>query len=214
MPLLYRWNEDGGLWGIWEVTETPEELEGMLCDKSLFASELEPVRSQKRRLELLGARVLLKTLSGGEKRVLHAPSGKPFLEGDRRRITISHTNGYVAVGIHGSASPGIDVERFGEKVRKVMPRFVRDDEMPDRKLMDDREYLCQLLLHWSAKETMYKVLEQEEVDFIQHLRVRPFRLASKGEIAGEEYRTGGREVFRLRYFIHPDFVCTFCVRPD
>ena len=29
MPLLYRWNEDGGLWGIWEVTETPEELEGI-----------------------------------------------------------------------------------------------------------------------------------------------------------------------------------------
>lgn len=212
MPLFGRWSEEGGLWGIWKVTETAGELENMLCRKSFFMPELESVKAPKRRLEMLATRVLLKTLLGEEKRMAHLPSGRPCLEDDGRQITVSHTGGYVAVGIHEESLPGIDIEHVGERVRKVASRFVRPDEMPGVERMDGNESLYRLLLHWSAKESMYKVMELDEVDFCRHLRVRPFPFAEKGTFVGEEFRSEERRSFRIHYFIHPDFVCTYCVR--
>ena len=37
-----------------------------------------------------------------------------------------------------------------------------------------------LLLHWSAKEALFKLMGVEEVDFIRHLRIFPFSLSEKG----------------------------------
>lgn len=160
----------------------------------------------------LGVCVLLKDLLGEEKRILHEDSGKPFLEGDPRRITISHTKGYVAVGIHGEAVPGMDIEQVGEKVRRVASRFIRADEMPGREQMTGEESLFQLLLHWSAKETLYKLLGCLDVDFRTHLRIRPFKLSPEGEFVGEEFCSAAGTSCLIHYFVHPDFVCTYCVR--
>lgn len=212
MPLLRRWEKDGGLWGIWHVTETEEGLMALLADKSLFADRLASIKVPKRRLEILGVCVLLKDLLGEEKRILHEDSGKPFLEGDPRRITISHTKGYVAVGIHGEAVPGMDIEQVGEKVRRVASRFIRADEMPGREQMTGEESLFQLLLHWSAKETLYKLLGCLDVDFRTHLRIRPFKLSPEGEFVGEEFCSAAGTSCLIHYFVHPDFVCTYCVR--
>lgn len=43
-------------------------------------------------------------------------------------ISISHTNGYVAVALHPTEEVGIDIERYGVRVRRVVSRFVRPDE--------------------------------------------------------------------------------------
>ena len=181
MPLLKTWTEENGRWGIWQVTET------------------------------LAVRVLLKTMLGKEVRIGHETSGKPFLTGGEYHVSISHTKGYVAVGLHESAQSGIDIEAYGERVRKVESRFVREDEMPERARMESREELYQLLLHWSAKETMYKVLDMAEVDFLQHLKVCPFKLSSSGTFTGESYRKADKARFLIHYLIHPEFVCTYCL---
>ena len=34
--------------------------------------------------------------------------------------------------------------------------------------LSPEEMLSQLLIHWSAKETLYKVLGCQEVDFVEH----------------------------------------------
>lgn len=213
MPLLKTWKEDNGRWGIWQVTETIEELCACLSD-NVVRQELEHVKASSRKMEYLAVRVLLKTMLGKEVRIGHELSGKPFLTGGEYHVSISHTKGYVAVGLHKSVQPGIDIEAYGERVRKVEARFVREDEMPERTRMESREELYQLLLHWSAKETMYKVLDMEEVDFLQHLKVCPFKLSPFGTFAGESYREADKVRFLIQYLIHPDFVCTYCLKRD
>lgn len=208
MPLWKTWEEEEGRWGIWQVTETPEELRACLSDTRV-QEELDRLRAPSRKLEYLAVRVLLKALCGKEVRIGHEPSGKPFLREDSRRISISHTRNYVAVGLHATASPGIDIEWYGERVRKVVSRFVRDDEMPDRENMEPQEELYQLLLHWSAKETMFKMLDCAEVDFLAHLKVEPFKLAASGTFRGEFSRPDSSRHFMIHYLIHPEFVCTY-----
>ena len=131
MPLLKTWTEENGRWGIWQVTETLEELYACLSD-DVVRQELERLKAPSRKMEYLAVRVLLKTMLGKEVRIGHEPSGKPFLTGGEYHVSISHTKGYVAVGLHESAQPGIDIEAYGERVRKVESRFVREDEMPER----------------------------------------------------------------------------------
>lgn len=58
-----------------------------------------------------------------------------------------------------ASAVGIDIERYSSRVDRVASRFLRDDEvvLPFR-----GETLWSLLLHWSAKETVYKCMENPD----------------------------------------------------
>lgn len=213
MPLFRKWNDRGGLWGVWKVTESLEELRMLLAASLPYDEELEALKSPSRRMEYVAVRVLLKELLGREVRILHESSGKPFLEDGSCKITVSHTKGYVAVGLHGSSEPGMDIEQRTGKVCRVRSRFVRSDEMQATANASAADKLSWLLLHWSAKETLYKLINREEVDFLKHMRVSAFSLQLSGTFEAEEYRTPQRCVFMVSYWLHPDFVCTWSVAP-
>ena len=207
MPLLKTWTEENGRWGIWQVTETLEELYACLSD-DVVRQELERLKAPSRKMEYLAVRVLLKTMLGKEARIGHEPSGKPFLTGGEYHVSISHTKGYVAVGLHESAQPGIDIEAYGERVRKVESRFVREDEMPERARMESREELYQLLLHWSAKETIFKCMKNADAD-LRKLCLSHFIPQKEGTFQVREYATEGQSLFSLGYRICEDFVLTW-----
>lgn len=122
MPLFRQWNtEGGGVWGIWKVTESFTELRDQLSAVLPYDEELQAMKSASRRMEYVAVRVLLKTLLGKEYSILHYPSGKPFLENETLRISISHTKGYVAVGVHARQEVGIDIEQRTEKFVRSVP---------------------------------------------------------------------------------------------
>lgn len=210
MPLLRKWEDGGAVWAIWKVTEGIDELLERFSDGAVWRKEVRQIRSASRQLECTAVRVLLKELTGSELDILHYPSGRPYIAGFPFHITVSHTKGYVAVGYHPFLRIGIDIEYYSERVRKVVSRFVRPDEMPERERNEDSpSCLYKLLLHWSAKETIYKIMDCEEVDFLEHLRIRPFALQDKGSLVGEECRTDDLQTFSVRYMIHSGFVCTW-----
>jgi 4'-phosphopantetheinyl transferase EntD len=103
----------------------------------------------------------------------------------------------------------MDIEQYGTRVRKVASRFIRSDE--ESTMMEGDEVYA-LLLHWSAKEALFKLMGVEEVDFIRHLRIFPFSLSEEGEFEACEYRTGRQERYRVRYVTHPDFVLTWIIK--
>ena len=115
----------------------------------------------------------------------------------------------VAVALHSSCEVGMDIEQYGTRVRKVASRFIRSDEEP---AMMEGDEVYALLLHWSAKEALFKLMGVEEVDFIRHLRIFPFSLSEEGEFEACEYRTGRQERYRVRYVTHPDFVLTWIIK--
>ena len=103
----------------------------------------------------------------------------------------------------------MDIEQYGTRVRKVASRFICSDEEP---AMMEGDEVYALLLHWSAKEALFKLMGVEEVDFIRHLRIFPFSLSEEGEFEACEYRTGRQERYRVRYVTHPDFVLTWIIK--
>jgi phosphopantetheinyl transferase len=206
MP-IYRTYKQGNLTvGVWKVDETVEQLRSMFHQFSIYEEGFARFSSEKRKQEWLAVRVLLKELCGEEKRIAYMPSGKPYLEDGSMHVSFSHTHGYVAVALHPFAEVGIDIEQYGTRVRRVASRFVREDE---RVSIEAGDEVYALLLHWSAKETMFKLMEDEAVDFIKHLRILPFEPQESGKFEAYEKRSGQDRNFLIHYDTHPDYVLTY-----
>lgn len=206
MPLLLKHNDVDSLWGVWQMGESHEELCALLPPAMVAEAESRFLAPHRRR-EWLSVRALLRELAGGDCEILYQPSGKPYLSDASTFISISHTRGYVAV-ILGQKPVGIDIEQYGPRVHKVASRFMRADESAMPFEGDDT---WSLLLHWSAKETMFKCLDSEAVDFQEHLRIFPFTPVRQGVFHAREYKTASRRTFFIHYLLHPDFVLTWQV---
>ena len=195
-------------WAVWKVEESLEALLALLPDARRVCCEQELLQfaSERRKIEWLSVRVLLYFMLKEDKQIGYSSEGKPFLTDDSFFISISHTKGYVAVvlGLPGR-EVGIDIEQYGERVRKVAHKFMREDEQPSVFRGTDT---WSLLLHWSAKETMFKCLNASEVDFRGHMRILPFAVNESGVFSAEEYRTVEKRRFTIHYYLFPDFVLT------
>lgn len=207
MPLVYREDCAHGVWGIWKMDEeTDANFEPTLGAPLVAAIRQQFPNSPHRRMERLCTRALLQQLTGLTGVDYH-PSGSPFLTGDSRHISISHTKGYAAV-IVSTERTGIDIERYSDRVTRVAPRFMRSDEQALPYLGTD---VWSLLLHWSAKETLYKFLDTEGTDLKEHLRISPFAPQPQGIMQAQEYRTPQCQTLHVGYRIYPDFVLTMIV---
>lgn len=157
-------DELSGAWGgIWDVTESEDDLRRLLPSDSPYLSELDKFKLPKRRLEFLAARVLVETLMPDAPRIVYRPTGKPYFESVCRKLSISHTSHYVAVLFSNAAEVGIDIEAVSDRVMKVRNRIVSQREHADT--------LYEILLHWSAKETAFKILDVEGLDFCENFCV-------------------------------------------
>ena len=195
-------------WAVWKVEESLEALLALLPDARRVCCEQELLQfaSERRKIEWLSVRVLLYFMLKEDKQIGYSSEGKPFLTDDSFFISISHTKGYVAIvlGLPGR-EVGVDIEQYGERVRKVAHKFMREDEQPSVFRGTDT---WSLLLHWSAKETMFKCLNASEVDFRGHMRILPFAVNESGVFSAEEYRTVEKRRFTIHYYLFPDFVLT------
>lgn len=206
MPIYRTYKQGDLLVGVWKVDETVEQLRSMFHQFSIYEEGFMRFSTEKRKQEWLAVRVLLKELCGEEKKIAYLPSGKPYLEDGSAFISFSHTLGYVAVALHPSAEVGVDIEQYGTRVQRVAARFIREDEKVS---VESGDEIYALLLHWSAKETMFKLMKDEAVDFINHLHILPFAPKESGTFHACEYRSGQGQKFLIHYDTHPDYVLTF-----
>lgn len=186
--------------GVWKIEETCEEFLSSLVHYE-WVQVIESIKSESRVLEILATRILLKELTGEEREVRYTPSGKPYLADSSYHISVSHTRGYVAVAIDKEHPLGLDIEQITEKIRRVQSRVVSAEEY-----IDPNNELIHLLLHWSAKEAMFKYIDADGVDFLKHLFVDKFIPQSKGEFEASEKRTENGTNFRAYYRVEENFV--------
>lgn len=204
--LIRREHTDGGgLLGIWKMDESREELLQLLPApmRSKAVEHLKDIRSERRTIEWLSTRILLFMLLDEEKTILNRVDGKPYLEDETYHISISHTNDYAAIFLHKTNPVGIDIEIRSERVGKVAEKFIAEEEY-----IDPSQKTVHQLLHWSAKESLFKLMEESEIHFRHHLHIHPFNPALKGIITATETKTDRNRTFNIHYEVHPDYVLT------
>ena len=206
--LYFTKRYEGWRIAIWHVTETIDELYALLPDDDAVRQEAEKrFRAPGRILEWVAVRVLLYDMLDRQVPILYRRNGAPFLpDYEHLDISISHTKGYVAVALAEEGEIGIDIEQKSEKVMRVKSRYVREDERA--------ETLDQMLLHWSAKETAFKMLNRDKVDFLKHFHILPFDIDEtlEGHFSLQEFKTGEQRMFQIHYKLFPDFALTYSHR--
>lgn len=196
------------IWGVRSITGTSEELLSKLEKKELYRPVLSRIKLEKRKKEWLSVRLLLKELLGEEKEIEYNNAGRPFFRDRSFHISISHTAGYVAVILNPNHPVGIDVEQITEQVVSLQERFLSEKE---RSRISKGKELIHLLLHWSAKETMFKALGEEEVIFKEHLHINPFdpQVGILSTFSSFESRTYRKTEFLIHYMVDSEYVLTF-----
>ena len=196
------------IWGVREIAGTSEELLSKLDEKELYLPVINRIKLEKRKREWLAVRILLKELLGEEKEVEYDASGKPFFKDNSYHISISHTAGYVAVILNPEHPVGIDIEQITNQVERIRDRFLTEEE--NIHISKENE-LIHLLLHWSAKETVFKALGNSNVTFNEQLHIRTFspKIGLLETFSAYETRTKQKKEFIVSYIVNSEYVLTF-----
>jgi phosphopantetheinyl transferase len=201
--------ENGATIGIWKIEENVEDLLSFFSEKqSEYRTEISRFQYPKRKLEFLAVRLLLKEFTGNENGICYNSNRIPSLVDDKFKISISHTDGYASVIMHPSANVGVDIEQKRDKIVRLKHKFLGQDELEN---IDRENELEHLLLHWSAKETMFKMMGEMDVDFISHLHISPFFPFKEGTIDSFETKSEKQQRFSLNYKVHDDYVLVWGV---
>lgn len=178
---------------IWQITERTEDwaVPAFL--------DLSAVSSAARRCETLAVYALLDYMLGCNDLLIgHDKSGKPVLPG--WEISVSHTKGWAALILSKTKRVAVDIEYMSDRVSRVADRFIRSDENSDG--------LHVQLVNWSAKETVYKFLHEENLQYFE-MRLRPYCLDVQGRVEVEDLKNA--KTVGVDYEINSDYVLTYAV---
>jgi phosphopantetheinyl transferase len=195
--------------GIAPLKNDSESLLAQLENKDLYLPFIERMPENRKR-EWLSVRILLKEMSGEEKQILYSESGKPYLVDRSFYISISHTKGYATIILDREKPTAIDIEQISPRIEKVENRFINEIE---EKNLSSQNRIIHLLLHWSAKESMFKILDTTNIQFKTQLHIHPFEpvINEWSEFTALKTGTQSNRSFHVGYFVHNDYVLTYLV---
>lgn len=190
--------EDRTRIGVWQVTETEEELRALSSTPTDEMEEISYIKSEKLRKQKLAVRALLNEMFEDKVYLSHHDNGKPYIENSVTNISITHTEKYVAVILNDNEDVGIDIESLDRDFSAVEKKALSEDEIDD--LEDDEKRNEQLAIYWCAKEAIYKKISQYGIDFSEQIEVEEFRYKGEGELeATFTHKDGHEEELELGY---------------
>lgn len=143
--------------GIWAISESSDDFWALSPYVESSRSEFNALyKSEQRKCEVLAVRLLIKEIIGDNVQLLHQDNGKPYLSSGMN-ISISHTRGFAVIIVSHSKQVSVDIEYFSNRIERIRSKFMRDDENASSQV--------KLLMHWCAKETMYKLFPEDNLTF-------------------------------------------------
>ena len=196
MPLFkIKKAENGEKLGIWQMTESVDELLKMKSFSKKDMVVLNTFSYENRKKEWLTSRILAEKLSGKNTKIAYDKHNKPILKGSKNHISISHSNSLLAV-IIDTKETGIDIELVKPAVIRIKQKFMNEDELSRLEKTNLKE---KLTLCWCVKESLYKYYGKKKLIFKKHLIVEPFSYNKKGAIAALLDHGSMKKRFELNY---------------
>ena len=90
------------------------------------------------------------------------------------------------------------------KIIKVAPRFIHENEISDPKKLNDIKYITQI---WTAKEALYKIFRKKGIHFKSQLLVDKFDSLVSNDGIGTIFYNGKT----YKYSLHFRYFSNFCL---
>jgi 4'-phosphopantetheinyl transferase EntD len=157
---------------VWKIEEDLDFYEKNVLLSFIDQRIFEETSHPEKKLEFMAGRMLCKTvlnqLKISDQPIFRNEYGKPQIPDSAYDISLSHTENYIALTIGHKLNVGIDIEKPKAKMAKVAPRLFTEKEMDY--CQNNLVYFSKV---WSAKEVLYKLFMKRELDFREHLSVKP-----------------------------------------
>lgn len=165
MPLLKQiWFGSDTALQLWTLTEDSDSLSKLVTLHNIELQLFNRISNETRKAEFLVARILLRNVFP-DSHIEYSIQGAPVIVPSDVHVSISHTTGMVCL-LHSIYPCGIDVEQIGTRALRLTKRFVSHSEAS---LIGEEFPARDATLIWSVKETLYKLLRKEGVDFATQL---------------------------------------------
>ncbi|HTM66628.1 MAG TPA: 4'-phosphopantetheinyl transferase superfamily protein [Flavipsychrobacter sp.] len=203
MPLYREWSSDQySLAAIWEI----KEPESFFIERTGVTSD---IKSEKRRLEHLAGRFLLKHLKREFPLLNIKPDehDKPRVDNNQFYFSISHSFPYVAAVVSPDVECGIDIQVWHARMQQLQHKFLTKKEQLF--FQNDPQLIT---LAWCAKEAVYKWQGRRGVDFIEHLPISQVEEESnERNIIFDLQLTLPQLAVTTKGFINQVFACSYVI---
>ena len=184
--------------GVWKITESEAELRTMTSIPSDELEEISYIKNESLRKQRLAVRALLDAMFEEKVYLSHHDNGKPYIENNAINISITHTDQYVAVILNEEDEVGIDCESLNRDFSAFEKKALSDEEIGD---LEDEQKNEQLAIYWCAKEAIFKLTSQYDVDFAEQIQIDGFRYRNEGELSATfTDKDGYEQELNLYYF--------------
>lgn len=207
MPLFKKIPIHKGLIGLWKFSETSADLAHGFSDEELTDPTFLKYTHEKRKVEWLTTRVLIRQLLGSDFSVSYLESGKPILKHEKfKNISISHSRDFAAVILHENLNVGIDVEETTRDFNRIARRYLSDNELIHAE--KNPRLKC---LYWCAKEAIFKLVPEEGVEFRQQIEMIPGNSKLENQVSGKFISGNVHSIYQLQYQYFSDHCLVWVV---
>ena len=144
-------------------------------DLSIFNSQEQAkyngYKSIKRQLEFFYTRILWNAFHHPDN-ILYRTTGKPTIS--KGYLSISHSNQAIVIAYSPVQELGVDIEPVSEKIKRVRHKFMHPDET--------FETLEDLTKAWCIKEAVYKLMDMDDVFFMDNIYLESVTTNNKATI--------------------------------
>lgn len=197
-----------GIIGIWELSESAEQLITKFRFLRIEKEEFNKLNIEKRKIEYLAIRLLLEKMLGRKEQLNYGKKGNPLIKDSILHISISHS-AELAVVFISEKSAGIDAENIFRNTYRVARRYLSDPEY--QTAMSSKHPALSRIMYWSAKEAIFKCTPEQEISFTEQIKIFPFNIKNEGEISGRLETKEKRRNFDCRYLFYGNNVIVYCV---
>ncbi len=164
-------------------------------------SAFHSIKNEKRKKEWLGVRILFDQMVDNYEQIKYDKYGRPYPEGEEY-ISISHSNGLVALIVSKIPKPGIDIELVSEKIARVALKFLTKEEVDE---CDESEKIKHIYLNWCGKETLYKIHSKGNLNFVENLKIKHSKIKDEGILKSTIITNEISSEYSLNYkFLKPE----------
>ncbi len=189
---------------IWKVEESFETLSEGIDLTSGCNERVKGMKSEIHRRGFMSIRHLLALAGYVDNDLFYDGQGKPHLK-DGKNISITHSFNFTAI-IVSEEKVGIDIEMQRDKILKIAQKFTPLEEY--HTVANEEALIRKLTIVWGGKESIYKLMAEPGLGFLQHINITNFDFESS-KTTGKVTFLGNITYYDLDFLEFEGFTCVY-----
>jgi len=189
---------------IWKVEESLEWLSKGIDLTPHCQKRVDGMKSEIHRRGFMSIRHLMAEAGYVDADLYYDELGKPHLTDDKF-ISITHSYNFTGIVI-SSEKVGIDIEMQREKILKIANKFTPLKEY--HTVANAEALIRKLTIVWGGKESIYKLLSEPGLGFLQHINITDFDFDNQCTTAKVFFK-GETSRYDINFLEFEGFTCVY-----